>query len=53
MVRRHAAVGIFTAEAVLSWYVDWTNFTDECPAVTGTVEQWIRRLALALDRAWV
>ncbi|BCJ69436.1 hypothetical protein [Polymorphospora rubra] len=42
----------FTAETVLSWQVDWTNFTDEYPTVTGTAEQWARRLALALDRAW-
>ncbi|SCL21676.1 Nucleotidyl transferase AbiEii toxin, Type IV TA system [Micromonospora pallida] len=42
----------FTAETVLSWQVDWTNFADEYPAVTGTAEQWTRRLALALDRAW-
>lgn len=43
---------LFSAETVLSWQVDWTNFTDEYPHVTGTAEQWIRRLALALDRAW-
>ncbi|MFG1674621.1 nucleotidyl transferase AbiEii/AbiGii toxin family protein [Micromonospora sp. NPDC049282] len=42
----------FTAETVLSWDVDWTNFTDECPGVVGTGEQWLKRLALALDRAW-
>ncbi|MEV4481499.1 nucleotidyl transferase AbiEii/AbiGii toxin family protein [Micromonospora coxensis] len=42
----------FTAETVLSWQVDWTNFTDEYPAITGTAEQWTRRLAFALDRAW-
>ncbi|RLK09765.1 nucleotidyltransferase AbiEii toxin of type IV toxin-antitoxin system [Micromonospora sp. M71_S20] len=42
----------FTAETVLSWQVDWTNFTDECPGITGTAEQWARRLALALDHAW-
>jgi hypothetical protein len=41
----------FTAETVLSWQVDWTNFTDEYPAITGTAEQWTRRLALALERA--
>lgn len=48
-----AEADTFTAETVLSWQVDWTNFTDECPAITGTAEQWIRRLALALDGAWV
>lgn len=42
----------FTAETVLSWQVDWTNFTDERPGIKGTAEQWTRRLALALDRAW-
>ncbi|ROO59045.1 nucleotidyltransferase AbiEii toxin of type IV toxin-antitoxin system [Micromonospora sp. Llam0] len=42
----------FTAETVLSWQVDWTNFTDEYPAITGTAEQWTRRLALALEQAW-
>ncbi|MGW0435033.1 nucleotidyl transferase AbiEii/AbiGii toxin family protein [Micromonospora sp. NPDC003197] len=43
----------FTSETVLSWGVDWTNFTDEYPEITGTDEQWLRRLALALDRTWV
>ncbi|WP_328418204.1 nucleotidyl transferase AbiEii/AbiGii toxin family protein [Micromonospora sp. NBC_00389] len=42
----------FTAETVLSWQVDWGNFTDEYPGITGTAEQWTRRLALALERAW-
>ena len=42
----------FTSETVLSWGVDWANFTDEYPGITGTDEQWIKRLALALDRAW-
>ncbi|MCW3845388.1 nucleotidyl transferase AbiEii/AbiGii toxin family protein [Micromonospora yasonensis] len=42
----------FTAETVLSWQVDWTNFTDECAGISGTAEQWTTRLALALDRAW-
>lgn len=27
------------------------TFTAECPAITGAAEQWIRRLALALDVA--
>ncbi|QLQ40446.1 nucleotidyl transferase AbiEii/AbiGii toxin family protein [Micromonospora robiginosa] len=58
LVRRlmRAELGVeadaFTAETVLSWDVDWTNFTDECPGVAGTAEQWLKRLALALDRAW-
>ncbi|MER7441587.1 nucleotidyl transferase AbiEii/AbiGii toxin family protein [Micromonospora avicenniae] len=47
-----AEADTFTAETVLSWQVDWTNFTDECPGITGTAEQWTRRLALALDHAW-
>ena len=42
----------FTAETVLSWQVDWSNFTDEYPGISGTAEQWTRRLALALDQAW-
>jgi hypothetical protein len=42
----------FTAADVLQWDVDWRNFTDEYPAVDGTGEQWLRRLALVLDRAW-
>jgi hypothetical protein len=47
-----AEADTFTAETVLSWQADWTNFTDEYPGITGTAEQWTRRLALALDRAW-
>ncbi|SCL70861.1 Nucleotidyl transferase AbiEii toxin, Type IV TA system [Micromonospora citrea] len=47
-----AEADTFTAETVLSRQVDWTNCTDEYPGVTGTAEQWSRRLALALDRAW-
>ena len=42
----------FRAETVLSWAVDWSNFTDEYLGMTGTAEQWARRLALALDHAW-
>ncbi|MFK3978904.1 nucleotidyl transferase AbiEii/AbiGii toxin family protein [Micromonospora sp. NPDC050397] len=42
----------FTAETVLSWDVDWKNFTDEYPNITGSSEHWRHRLALALDRAW-
>ncbi|WP_433113494.1 nucleotidyl transferase AbiEii/AbiGii toxin family protein [Micromonospora sp. CA-246542] len=42
----------FTAETALSWQVDWTNFTDGCPGITGTADQWARRLALALDHGW-
>jgi hypothetical protein len=37
-------------EVFLHW--PWTNFTDEYPGITGTADQWIRRLAFALDRAW-
>lgn len=42
----------FMAESVLAWDVDWINFTDEYRGITGTADQWIRRLAIALDRAW-
>ncbi|MET7747671.1 nucleotidyl transferase AbiEii/AbiGii toxin family protein [Micromonospora sp. NPDC005367] len=42
----------FTAETVLSWKVDWSNFTDEYAEISGTAEQWTRRLALALDHSW-
>ncbi|GGR87384.1 hypothetical protein GCM10010169_34540 [Micromonospora fulviviridis] len=47
-----AEADTFTAETVLSWQVDWTNFTDEYPGIAGTAEEWTRRLALALDHAW-
>ena len=47
-----AEADTFTAESVLAWNVDWINFTDEYPGITGTPDQWTRRLALALDRAW-
>ncbi|MFJ8582549.1 nucleotidyl transferase AbiEii/AbiGii toxin family protein [Micromonospora sp. NPDC093277] len=39
----------FTVESVLAWNVDWGNFLDEYPGVSGDVEAWKRRLALALD----
>jgi hypothetical protein len=42
----------FTAMTVLTWKVDWKNFADEHPSIPGTAGQWLRRLALALDRAW-
>ncbi|MEV4691401.1 hypothetical protein AB0K27_09815 [Micromonospora echinospora] len=41
-----------TAETVLTWGIDWENFVDEYPGVEGTGEEWTRRLALALERAW-
>ncbi|MGI5145385.1 nucleotidyl transferase AbiEii/AbiGii toxin family protein [Plantactinospora sp. CA-294935] len=47
-----AEADAFTAETVLGWDVDWANFVDEYPGVTGTAAQWTNRLALALDRAW-
>lgn len=47
-----AEADTFGAETVLSWEVDWSNFTDEYPGINGSAEQWTRRLALALDRAW-
>ncbi|WP_045742143.1 nucleotidyl transferase AbiEii/AbiGii toxin family protein [Actinoplanes rectilineatus] len=41
----------FTPATVLTWdFVDWENFADEYPGVTGTAAQWLRRLAVALDR---
>lgn len=41
----------FTAATVLSWTdVDWRNFTDAYPGINGTATDWLRRLALALDR---
>ncbi|RKR87017.1 nucleotidyltransferase AbiEii toxin of type IV toxin-antitoxin system [Micromonospora pisi] len=45
-----AEADTFTAETVLRWDVDWRNFTDEYPGVTGDVDAWKHRLALALDR---
>ncbi|MEH0819641.1 MULTISPECIES: nucleotidyl transferase AbiEii/AbiGii toxin family protein [unclassified Micromonospora] len=42
----------FSAEDVLTWSIDWDNFVDEYPGIEGTEEQWTRRLALALERAW-
>lgn len=47
-----AEADTFTAETVMSWQVDWSNFTDEYAGIRGTAEQWTRRLALALDHAW-
>ncbi|PMR60013.1 hypothetical protein C1A38_16465 [Verrucosispora sp. ts21] len=47
-----AEADTFTAETVLSWRVDWHNFTDEYSGISGTAEQWTTRLALALDQAW-
>ncbi|GLZ60869.1 nucleotidyl transferase AbiEii/AbiGii toxin family protein [Micromonospora sp. NBRC 107095] len=47
-----AEADTFGAETVLSWDVDWSNFTDEYSGITGTAEQWARRLALALDHTW-
>lgn len=46
-----AEAGSFTAATPLTWRdVDWDNFADEYPGVPGTAEEWLRRLALALDR---
>jgi len=42
----------FTAATVLDWDVDWANFLDEDPAVTGTSDHWLGRLAIALEQAW-
>lgn len=41
----------FTAATVLTWTdVDWPNFTEACPAVEGTLTDWLERLARALGR---
>ncbi|MFC7528428.1 nucleotidyl transferase AbiEii/AbiGii toxin family protein [Actinoplanes sp. GCM10030250] len=46
-----AAADRFTAETVFSWDgIDWPNFADVCPGIEGTAEQWLRRLAVGLDR---
>jgi hypothetical protein len=42
----------FTATTVLQWDVDWDNFLDEYPTVTGTRDHWLGRLAVALEHAW-
>ncbi|MFD6636370.1 nucleotidyl transferase AbiEii/AbiGii toxin family protein [Micromonospora chalcea] len=47
-----AEADALTAETVLTWGIDWENFVDEYPGVEGTAEEWTRRLALALERAW-
>ncbi len=47
-----AEADAFTAETVLTWGADWENFVDEYPGIEGTGEEWLRRLALALERAW-
>jgi hypothetical protein len=42
----------FTATTVLAWTdVDWRNFTDAYPHIKGTANEWLQRLALALNRA--
>lgn len=42
----------FTAVTVLGWTdIDWRNLTDAYPTIDGTVTDWLRRLALALDQA--
>ena len=41
----------FTAATPLGWtLVDWRNLTDAYPGIDGTAADWLRRLALALDR---
>jgi hypothetical protein len=42
----------FGAESVLAWTVDWANFRDEYLQIDGDGSEWLRRLAIALDRAW-
>lgn len=47
----HEEADRFTPATVLTWTdVDWRNFTDAQPGVEGTATDWLRRLALALDR---
>lgn len=41
----------FTPESVLRWRVEWQNFRDEYPQVTGDETEWLHRLAVALDRS--
>ncbi|MFD9735627.1 hypothetical protein [Umezawaea sp. NPDC059074] len=36
----------FTAESVPAWPVDWPNFLDEYPSVTGDLESWPHRSAV-------
>ncbi|WP_229831462.1 nucleotidyl transferase AbiEii/AbiGii toxin family protein [Actinoplanes ianthinogenes] len=45
----------FTAESVLSWPdIQWDNFFQEYPELVAEPHElpWLRRLAVALDRAW-
>lgn len=42
----------FTAASVLRWSMDWKNFRDEYPLVTGDATAWQERLALALGRSF-
>jgi hypothetical protein len=42
----------FTPASVLAWDVDWQNFVDEYPDVTGTAKQWQQRLAESLGRTF-
>jgi hypothetical protein len=47
--------GRFTAESVLSWPdVEWHNFHQDYPDLVDDPHEqpWLRRLAVALDRAW-
>ncbi|MGW2693474.1 nucleotidyl transferase AbiEii/AbiGii toxin family protein [Streptomyces sp. NPDC001296] len=39
----------FHPAAVVRWEVDWAGFQDEHPGVTGTADDWLRRLVRALE----
>ncbi len=46
------AADSFTAASVLRWTVDWDSFRDAYPTITGDLERWQNRLALALARSF-
>lgn len=47
--RADAGVDDFSAAAVARWDVDWAGFRKASPWVTGTAEDWLRRLGRALE----
>ena len=42
----------FDRHSLLSWEVDWSEFTYEYPQVRGTATEWKERLACALEPLW-
>jgi hypothetical protein len=50
--RLGAAGDSFTAASVLDWTINWDNFRDEYPNLSGDVTAWQLRLALALARSF-